>query len=104
MLNNTRRIAFVGGLDRLAPELVAEGEACGVEVELHTGNVHGRRAEGLASVVSRADLVVLVTDLNSHGGVFHAKREARRAGVRLKIVRKASLSAARALIRELAAA
>ncbi len=48
-----------------------------VTQEFHTGNVRGRGASDLRAVIARSDLVVIVTDHNSHGGVHVAKRLAR---------------------------
>ena len=72
-----RRIAVVGGFDRQAPLLSEMAGRTGRTVEFHTGNVRGRGASDLRAVISRSDLVVIVTDHNSHGGVQVAKRVAR---------------------------
>jgi hypothetical protein len=37
-------------------------------------------------------LLIIVTELNSHGGVMHAKRMARRTGCKSLIVRKGSVT------------
>ena len=67
-------IAIVGGFDRQAPLLHEMAARSGHTVAFHTGNVHGRGAGELCAVVARSDLVVIVTDHNSHGGVRTAKR------------------------------
>jgi hypothetical protein len=68
------RIAVVGGFDRQAPLLHDMAARSGHSVEFHTGNVRGRGAGELRAVIARSDLVVIVTDHNSHGGVQAAKR------------------------------
>ena len=67
----------IGGLDRDAPRLISLARAAGHEVEVHTGIMSPRRVEGLRSLVSRVDLVLVLTDVNSHGAVQMARRLAR---------------------------
>lgn len=92
------RVAFVGGLDRLEPAIVEAGRCLGVDVEVHRGNVHGRGSDALERVIRRADRVVVVTGLNSHGGVLTAKRIARRFGVEVEIVKNCGIATARELL------
>jgi hypothetical protein len=92
------RVAFVGGLDRLERTIVEAGCALGVEVEVHHGDVHGRGSDALERVIRRADRVVVVTGLNSHGGVVTAKRIARRYGVDVEIVKNCGIATARELL------
>jgi 3',5'-cyclic AMP phosphodiesterase CpdA len=89
----------VGGLDRLERAIVEAGGALGVEVEVHRGNVHGRGSDALERVIRRADRVVVVTGLNSHGGVLTAKKIARSAGVQLDLVNHCGIATARDLLR-----
>jgi hypothetical protein len=80
-----QRIAVIGGFDRQAPLLSELAGRTGRTVEFHTGNVRGRGAHDLRAVIARSDLVVIVTDHNSHGGVQVAKRMARQLG-RISVV------------------
>ncbi len=82
------RIAVIGGLDRTEMELQAIGARAGHVVELHCGNMNGRGSDHLKSAISRADFVVLVTDVNSHGAVQTARKLCQRAGRQSLIVRK----------------
>jgi hypothetical protein len=82
------RVLVVGGLDRNEAQLMALAESNGHELELHTGDVGGRGAEVLTRKVERANLVVIVTEVNSHGGVLLAKKIVRRFGKASMIVRK----------------
>jgi hypothetical protein len=51
--------------------------------------------------VARCDLLVIVMELNSHGGVMHAKRMARRTGCKSLIVRKGSVTTLQRVIASL---
>ena len=72
------RIAVVGGLERHEPEIARRASRAGHDVEFHRGRVGGRHAEELEAIVARSDLVVIVTEVNSHGGVLLAKKAATR--------------------------
>ena len=63
------RIALIGGLDRSEQEMGAIAARAGHVVELHAGHMGGRGSETLKSAIDRADFVVIVTELNSHGAV-----------------------------------
>ncbi len=87
------RIGWVGGLDRSKALFEEVAERAGHTLEMHEGHIGGRGTHNLEGVVARCDLVVIVTDTNSHGAVLHAKKVARRTGRRALIVRKGSVSA-----------
>ena len=70
------RVAVVGGLTRATTHWSRAGEALGIELEHHAGRARGRGAHGIAAAVRRADIVVIITDPNSHGGVEVARRAA----------------------------
>lgn len=82
------RIALIGGLDRSEQELSAIAARAGHLVELHTGYMHGRGGETLKSAIARADFVILVTDVNSHGAVQLARKLCQRAGKSPLLVRR----------------
>lgn len=82
------RIAVIGGLDRNEHELSMIAARAGHVVELHTGHMNGRGAETLKSAIARADLVVLVTEVNSHTAVQLARKLCQRAGRAPLLVRK----------------
>jgi hypothetical protein len=84
------RIGWVGGLDRSKALFTEVAERAGHTLEMHEGHVGGRGSQILEGIVARCDLLVIVTELNSHGGVMHAKRLARRSGRKSLIVRKGS--------------
>lgn len=82
------RITLIGGLGRSEQDFIAIGARAGHEVELHGGDMHGRGAERLAAAIARADFVILVTDVNSHGAVQLARRLCQRSGLAPLLVRR----------------
>jgi hypothetical protein len=82
------RIAVVGGLERHEAEIAKRAAHGGHDVEFHRGRVGGRHAEELEAIVERSDLVVIVTEVNSHGAVLIAKKAAHRCGRPSIIVRR----------------
>lgn len=70
------RVVVVGGLSRTADLWSRAGRSLGVELEHHDGQVGGRGAQEIMAAVRRADIVVIITDPNSHGGVAVARRAA----------------------------
>jgi ribosome-interacting GTPase 1 len=47
-----------------------------VVLEHHDGKTRGRGTHDIVAAVRRADIVVIITDPNSHGGVAVARRAA----------------------------
>ena len=74
--HNRIRVAIVGGLDRARAQWLREARTLGVELEHHTGRTAGRGSAEIIAIVRRADLVVIITDPNSHSGVAVARRAA----------------------------
>ena len=72
------RIGIVGGLERSEPAYREVAERHGHEVTFHSGHVGGRGCASLVGMVSTVDLVIVITDVNSHGAVSLARRAARR--------------------------
>ncbi len=95
------RIGWVGGLDRSRARFSEVAERAGHTLEMHEGHIGGRGTQMLEGVVARCDILVIVTDLNSHGAVLHAKKMARRAGRRALIVRKGSVTSLERVIESL---
>jgi hypothetical protein len=63
------RVGIVGGLDRNEGAYERLAESLGHEVEHHTGVMRGTAGSELESLVKRSDLVVILTDVNSHAAV-----------------------------------
>src|ERR1700689_405165 len=83
------KIGIVGGVDRGAAALQEMAEARGHALELHNGVMSsGAAASSLRALVGRVELVVVVTDVNSHNGVHAARREARILGRPVRLVRR----------------
>jgi len=85
-------ILWVGGLDRAYRHLESFAARLGHTLEVHDGKTHGRGVEELARRVARADVVVIVVEVNSHGAALLAKSLARREGTPAVTVRKGSVS------------
>jgi hypothetical protein len=86
-------IGIVGGLDRAEPLLSRIAAAAGHTLELHSGRTNARGTAQLDALVERCQLVLVVTDINSHGGVQLTRRLAASRGRPLIILRR--LGAAR---------
>lgn len=98
------RVVVVGGVERTEQRLADTASELGHDLEFHGGHMDGRGADGLRSAVERADFVIVVTDVNSHGAVQVARREARRLARPVVVVRRCSPSRLRDLLREHAVA
>jgi len=79
-------IGVVGGLERVESVLQTMGALAGHQVEFHRGHVQGG-SQSLAALVDRCDMVIIVTDVNSHGAVQLTKRLCRRRGQTPLVVR-----------------
>jgi hypothetical protein len=84
------RIGIVGGIERNEPDYRAIAERSGHRVSFHSGHVGGRGSACLVDLVATADLVIVLTDVNSHGAVILARRSARKRGTRLELHRRYS--------------
>src|SRR4051812_32166934 len=94
------RVTIVGGLSRAGEQWSRAGRAIGVDLEHHDGRTGGRRGDELVAAVRRADVVVIITDPNSHTGVALARRaaiSAARPHLLIKHLRPGGLGAALAL-------
>jgi hypothetical protein len=86
------RVAIVGGMERHEAALSRRAEQLGHTLEFHRGRMGGRGTEELAAIVARSDLVVIVTQVNSHGAMYVAKKLADRLGRPALVVRTCSVS------------
>ena len=92
------QIAIVGGVERMEARLGSVAEAAGHALEFHDGHMSGPASDRLHSIVERAELVVIVTTVNSHAAVIHARNLARRLGRPICIVRRLGASQLRGLL------
>ena len=93
------RLCLVGGIERSTEQLARAAELAGHSMESHFGDVGGRRGERLAKSVERSDLIIIVIEINSHGGAKQAKALARRCGRPFVTLRKPSVSAFERILR-----
>jgi Uncharacterized protein conserved in bacteria (DUF2325) len=82
------RIAWVGGLDRNEAALSRIAASAGHRLDFHTGSVGGRGASELRAAIERAELVIILTDVNSHGAVLLAKKIAQKLGRATLVLRR----------------
>jgi hypothetical protein len=71
------RIAVIGGRYRNEAQLARIARGAGYELEFEEGHMRGRGMDGIRAAIARSRLVVIVTDVNSHGAVHLAKKVAR---------------------------
>ena len=89
-------------MDRSATALQEMAEAQGHALELHNGVMSsGAAASSLRALIGRVELVVVVTDVNSHNGVHAARREARILGRPVRLVRRMGTAQLALLLRGL---
>jgi hypothetical protein len=74
------RIGLVGGLDRNEGAYADLARRAGYRFEHHNRHLAGRGGAALDALVDRCDVVVVVTDVNSHGAAWRARRLARQRG------------------------
>lgn len=86
------RIALVGGMDRQERHFRDLATAAGHDLDVHDGHVGGRGSSDLDAIVQRSDLVVILTDKNSHGAVGIAKRAVQRWGRASLILRRCGIA------------
>lgn len=96
------RIGIVGGLDRAEPRFQRLAESAGHETIFHTGRVGGRGSLALERLVEQSDVVVIVTDENSHGAVQLTRKLLRLKGREPLLLRKCGVGRFASLLEELA--
>lgn len=94
-------IALVGGLDRSEAQYRELAERAGHSIEWHTGDLAGRGAGTLESMIERSDLVIVVTAVNSHGAVWRARKLAKVRRKRLLLLARCGVSKFESLLTEL---
>jgi hypothetical protein len=80
------------------PHYRAAAEDRGHSIEFHTGDLAGTGPSTLEAMVQRSQLVVVVTDVNSHGAVWQARRLARQYACSLVFVRRLGVARLRELV------
>ncbi len=85
-------IGFVGGVERAEPHYARVAQAYGHDVLFHDGKMRDRGGTALGGMLDRCDLVIVVTDVNSHGAVQFARRHLRGRGKSPILVRRLGLT------------
>lgn len=96
------RIGWVGGLTRNEAQISRMAEWAGHSLEFHSGDMSGSGSDQLRRLVERADFVVLVTEINSHGAVILTKKLCHRLGRGSLVMRSCGTSRFQALLDALA--
>lgn len=91
-------IVVVGGREKNEVELARIAASGGHTIECHDGGVAGRGMNWIKNAVSRASIVVIVTEINSHGAVLAAKKEAQRSHKPTMVVSRLSSARLRGLM------
>jgi hypothetical protein len=84
------RIGIVGGVERNERAFRDIAEGLGHELAFHSGEVGGRGATALWKLCNHVELLIVQTDVNSHGAVHLARRAARRNSVPVVLYRRCS--------------
>jgi hypothetical protein len=92
------RIGIVGGVERIEERLRTVAVAGGHQLEFHPGHMNGTGGGKLKAIIDRCDLLVVVTDVNSHAAVLQARELARRSGRPLRLMRRLGTAQLRALL------
>jgi hypothetical protein len=96
------RIAIIGGVERAEQHYERVARAHGHEVDFNPGHIGGRGTHGIAQAIDKADVVILVTDVNSHGAVRFTRAHMRARGRSPILMRGIGISRFEALLTELA--
>src|SRR6478736_4266973 len=93
-------IGIVGGLDRNEGFYQDLAQRAGHHFE----HLAGRGAASLGTLVERCDVIIVVTDVNSHAAVWRVRRLAKQRGSRVILTSRCGPSKFTALLAELSAA
>ena len=85
------RVGIIGGKELSSTRYEEVAAAVGCKVEFHDGHMAGRGTAALDALVQRCDLIVIVTQINSHAAVRRAQKFCRRERRPVLIVRRFGL-------------
>jgi hypothetical protein len=94
-------IGIVGGLDRNEGFYQDLATRAGHRFEHHNGHLAGRGTASLGTLVERCDVVIVVTDVNSHAAVWRVRRLAKQRGSRCILMSRCGPSKFGALLEQL---
>lgn len=92
------RVALVGGVERSERAFVDAAAALGHRLDFHGGHLSGRGVDDLRRIVSRADVVIVATGVNSHGAAQLARKAARERGVTCVVVTSCNVTRLREIL------
>jgi hypothetical protein len=95
------KIGIVGGVEGCEVQYRERARRAGHELRFHSGHMGGRGSAKLAALVRAVDLLLVQTDVNSHGAVQVARGVARRSRVAVTLQRRCSVARFGALLSEL---
>lgn len=95
-----KRVFVIGGVERSQHDLERVAKEKGWEFDYHGGHMQGRGTTTLETRVGRADLVLVATDVNSHGATKHARALCDKHGKKFVLVRSCGTSRFRDLLTE----
>lgn len=95
------RVAVIGGLDRLEPEYRKTIHDLGADFLFHNGDCsNGRHV--LKNVVCKANIILFITSINSHGALKVVKATCKKTGKQFNVVRHPSASSVYKTLSEIA--
>jgi hypothetical protein len=92
------RITLIGGIERNESQLINIAAEAGHSLEFHPGHIGGRGSDEIRRAIERADFVIILTDVNSHGAVLLAKKVCRQVGRGALVLRRCGPSRFRQLL------
>lgn len=96
------KVAIIGGRYRNQMHLTRIAERSGHELEVHEGHLHGVGVQEIRRIISRSDLAVILTSVNSHGAMYVAKEWAKHCGTPTLIVERMGAARFEQLLRRAA--
>lgn len=75
------RISLIGGVERNEQSLEQIARSLGHTLDFHGGHMKGRGVDDMHRQIERADVVIVATNVNSHGAMHMARKLAKRRGV-----------------------
>lgn len=94
------RIGVIGGKEGSEARYEEIAAAHGCKVEFHDGKMAGRGTASLDTLVHRCDLVVIITQINSHAAIRRAQKYCRRERRPVLIVRRFGLHTFTTIVQE----
>ncbi len=96
-----RKIAVIGGIERMESQYCETIRKLGGDCLYHSGKTRGG-VQSLRSLVSKSDLVVCITNVNSHGAMNAVKEQCKRCQKRFCPLDGVGVSALENLLRDMA--